>query len=52
MLTKKDLSVEITYNGINISCVVHGYRVSRKYIGYTKREAIRLFLAEVNHPGN
>lgn len=51
MLTKKDLNVEIAHNGINISCMVDGYRVSKKYIGYTKTEAIRLFLAEVNHPG-
>ena len=30
-----------------ISDMVGGYRIERKYIGYTKKEAIRLFKNEI-----
>lgn len=30
------------------AAIVDGYWVRRRYFGYTKREAVRLFWAEVN----
>jgi hypothetical protein len=31
-----------------VAAIVSGYRVARVYYGFSKREAIRLFMAEVN----
>jgi len=44
--THTAMSIERTVQGWRISDIVHGYRVSQHYIGYTKREAIRLFRAQ------
>ena len=30
-----------------VSAVIDGYRVARRYFGYTKREAVAMFRAEV-----
>lgn len=34
------------HGGYRCSDIIHGYRVTRLYLGYTKREAMRLFRAE------
>jgi hypothetical protein len=34
-----------------ISDIVRGYRVSRQYYGYTKREAVKAFRAEARGEG-
>ena len=39
--------VEKTFQGAwSISAIINGYLVTRQYMGYTKREAMRLFKAE------
>ena len=42
------ISIEKTVNGILVlSCVINGYLVRRKFIGYTRKEARRIFLSEI-----
>jgi hypothetical protein len=50
MLGRDDLSVwRVEGSGAwEISAMVHGYRVSRVFYGYSKREAIRIYLREVD----
>lgn len=49
MITKTDLTIEKGYDGkLIVSCLVEGYLVVRRFMGYTRREAIKLFLTEVN----
>ena len=46
---QKDLTVEMPPTGwIVISAVIDGYIETRKYGGYSKREACRLFREEFN----
>jgi hypothetical protein len=49
-LTQREVST--TRNAVNGSwecaAIVNGYRESRVYYGYTKREAVRLFVSEIN----
>jgi hypothetical protein len=43
------MSIERLHDGAwLIADIINGYRVARRYYGYTKREAIRLFKKE-NH---
>ncbi len=37
------MTIERTIQGWRVSAMHHGYRVSQHYIGYTRREAVRLF---------
>jgi len=37
-------------NGYLISDVIDGYRVARRYVGHTKRDATRLFRQETKKP--
>lgn len=37
------MSIEKTLQGIRISIIHKGYRVSRLYMGYSKTESVRLF---------
>lgn len=47
-----DLSFDRPVTGwLVISALVKGYYRTRKYAGYGKRAAARLFLDEVNAPG-
>ena len=42
------MTIERNYEGAYIvSDIVNGYRVARKYYGYSKREALAMFKAEV-----
>ena len=42
------MTIERNYEGAYIvSDIVNGYRVARKYYGYSKREALAMFRAEV-----
>ena len=47
-MTRADLSIERTFQGAwRISAISDaGYLVTEQYFGYTKREAIALFMAE------
>lgn len=46
---KCDLSIETTFQGAyRISAIIDGYLTTRQFFGYSKREAVRLFLAEFN----
>jgi hypothetical protein len=47
-ITARDVSVERGVSCLTLSALVSGFLVTGKYMGYTKREAIRLFVAEVN----
>lgn len=47
-LTRDDLSVELTTQGVRVSAMVRGYRESVHYIGESEESAIESFLAEVN----
>lgn len=50
MIRAADLSIEKnTYGAYAISALVNGYRVSRQFYGYTKKESIRRFLDGVNN---
>ena len=46
----KDLTISrVQHNGmIEIYCLVDEHLVHRQYMGYPKREAVRLFLEEAN----
>ena len=49
MITKNDLTIDRTSEGATrISALVNGYLETRRYLGYSKRKAIALFLEEVN----
>ena len=37
------MTIESTIQGWRVSTVHAGYRISQHYIGYTRREAVRLF---------
>lgn len=38
------MTIEKTFQGAwKISAIINGYLVTRQYMGYTKKEAIRLF---------
>lgn len=51
-ITKRDLNVtKLRNGGIEVAAVVNNQRVARQYHGYTKREAISLFLREVKQLG-
>lgn len=42
------MTIERNYEGAYIvSDIVNGYRIARKYYGYSKREALAMFKAEV-----
>jgi len=43
------VSIERMYWGWFVYATVGGYLVSRKYIGYTKRQARRLFIEELRN---
>lgn len=49
MITQTDITLEKNQTGgLVISALVSGYLVTRHYYYYTKREAARLFLNEIN----
>lgn len=49
MITKTQLTIEKNkFGGYIISAIIGGYLVTRKFSYYTKREAARLFLNEIN----
>ena len=50
MVTRRDVTVErVKPSGaLKLSAMVNGYYVARVFFYYTKREAIRLYLEEVN----
>lgn len=49
-IKRKDVSAERAFpsGAWNVSAIVNGYLMRRTYFGYTKREAIDLFIAEAN----
>jgi hypothetical protein len=50
MIRAADLNAEKNRHGAwIISAIVSGYRTSRQFYFYTKKEAIRVFLDEVNN---
>jgi hypothetical protein len=52
MVTENDISYRRTFQGAwALSAIVGGYREERQYMGYTKREASRLFRNEFNGKG-
>ena len=49
MITRKDITPERDIRGGWVFSVISkGVRVSRRFYGYTKKEATRLFLEEIN----
>lgn len=50
MLTQRDCSVtRISHSGAwEVAAMVNGYRVAKVFYGYTAREALRLFVSEIN----
>lgn len=51
-VTERDLSYRRTFQGAwVVSAMVGEYREERQYMGYTKREASRLFRDEMNGKG-
>ena len=48
-MTYADIYYRRTFQGAwALSAIVNGYREERQYMGYTKREASRMFHAEMN----
>ncbi len=47
-ITRDDLTIRRNANGIEIAAMVNGYRKSMQYVGYTRAQAIRQFLRDVN----
>jgi hypothetical protein len=48
-VTYADISARRTFQGAwELSAVIDGYWVDRQYMGYTKREALRMFHALIN----
>lgn len=48
-ITARDVSVVRHITGTwECSAMVAGYRVARRYMGYTKREAVAMFVREMN----
>jgi hypothetical protein len=49
-ITRRDVSVVRLFpSGVwEVSVVYNGFRLHSRYFGYSKRDAIALFLAEVN----
>lgn len=46
-LSKNSIEIEQTFQGAwRISAIVKGYLVSKQYMGYTKKEAIALFIQQ------
>ena len=43
------MNIEIEHNGIRISDIVNGYRLSKLYIGYSKKEAIKQWNEEIGN---
>lgn len=43
-----DVSVTVHPGVLEVSAMVDGRRVSRRYMGYSGRRAVRMFLDEVN----
>lgn len=43
MYIKQGVNIEIKNGGYCISSVVNGYRLSKYYIGYTKKQAYKMF---------
>lgn len=53
MIRAADITAEKNIRGAwVVSAIVSGYLTSRQFYGYTKREATRLFLDEVNGKEN
>lgn len=50
-ITAKDVSYTRGHETNECSVIVGNYLVRHRYIGYTKREAIRRFVAYVNNGG-
>jgi hypothetical protein len=49
VITQKEITLEKNETGgLVITALVSGYLVTRHYYYYTKREAARLFLQEIN----
>lgn len=49
MIKQADVSVtKQGYGSYECAAMVEGYRASKVYYGYTKREAVRLFTTDVN----
>ena len=49
MITQKEITLEKnTYGAWIASAIVDGYLITRQFYFYTKREAARLFLLELN----
>jgi hypothetical protein len=53
MTKLKDITIQKNkFGGYIISAIVSGYLVTRTFTYYTKREAARLYLQEINRKGN
>ena len=51
-VTQRDVSATKRHNGAwECSAMIGGYRVERTYYGYTKREAVRLFVERYRYDG-
>jgi len=49
MITKKDVEITQGHETLQLSAVISGMRISKRYSDYSTGEALQDFLADVNH---
>ena len=49
MITKKDVEITQGHETLQLSAVISGIRISKRYSDYSGVEALQDFLADVNH---
>jgi len=49
MITKKDVEITQGHETLQLSAVISGIRISKRYSDYSTGEALQDFLADVNH---
>ena len=49
MITKKDVEITQGHETLQLSVVISGIRISKRYSDYSTGEALQDFLADVNH---
>jgi hypothetical protein len=49
MITKKDVEITQGHETLQLSAIISGIRISKRYSDYSTGEALQDFLADVNH---
>tara|TARA_R110000823_G_C15853141_1_gene492363 strand:+ start:501 stop:704 length:204 start_codon:yes stop_codon:yes gene_type:complete len=49
MITEKDVEITQGHETLQLSAIISGIRISKRYSDYSTGEALQDFLADVNH---